>query len=58
MLVATLTNYLLKALARGSVTLQLLPKIDDGAVSGDFFEEINLFIPFYILFKSLWLFWK
>ena len=54
MSVATLTKYLLKALAVscGSVKLWSLSKILDGAALGNSFKEISFFIPFHVLFKS------
>ena len=58
MSVATFTKYLLKALAIscGSVKLQPLSKILDGASLGNSFREIIFFIPFHVLFKSFRLF--
>ena len=60
MSVAILTKYLLKALAIscGSVKLQPLSKVLDGATLGNSFKEIRFFIPFLALFKSFRLFWK
>ena len=59
MSVATLTKYLLKALAFscGSVKLRSLSKILDGATLGDIFKDIRFFIPSHTLFRSFRLFW-
>ena len=55
-----LAEYFLKVLTfpSGLVAGWLLRIILDGTVLGDSFKEINLFIPLYVLFKSLSWFWK
>ena len=58
MSVATLTKYLLKALAFscGSVKLRALSKVLDGTTLGNSFKEVRFFIPFHVLFKPFRLF--